>query len=529
MLRRLFSPAAALSCLVLAAPVLKAQVPSALLREGDLVPGTGDVVSGLNNTAVNHNGGYAATVSANSAGLSLVWGTADGSAPAVLRTEGLVAGYEQTSFESFFGMSDDGSLAYSPSATDTLTLVSGLDGVWLDDDPFAVEEQVYPSDPLRFWSFGSRPGITGDGSPYWVGGVTDTQGGSTQDRGLFLGTDATPVIFSGDPIPGAPGVVTNISFDCRFSALGTNYIAEATMSAGTSNALVINGSAATVAGGVLVEDELVPVEAGGQSGEAWVNFDFAGITEDGLWMITGDTSGPASSDEFLSINGSIVHREGDLVDGQTLTGAIEGAHLNEDGDYAYIWDIVGDSGSLEALFLRDRFLLAEGDPVDWDGDGMIDEETSIDSFTGISSLTLSDRNPDETVDIYFTADINVPASAGAGTEVLEAVFKLNVVPSTTSAEIVTVSSPFRVTPTVANSSTGAVFEFAQPVQGRYRFDVVTAQGRLLRSWDGVAAGEAIRQVWDGREVNGRRAPSGIYFVRYRVGDEAGAQRMVWID
>ncbi|HMB68877.1 MAG TPA: hypothetical protein VKU85_06180, partial [bacterium] len=86
--------------LVLPAPA-DAQVPTALIREGDAIPeaGAGHVVGGLNNTATNHVGGYAVAFSSSDGGsaLSHIWGTAAGGAGAIMRTEGTFGSLVQTS------------------------------------------------------------------------------------------------------------------------------------------------------------------------------------------------------------------------------------------------------------------------------------------------------------------------------------------------------------------------------------------------------------------------------------------------
>ena len=102
-----------------------------------------------------------------------------------------------------------------------------------------------------------------------------------------------------------------------------------------------------IAGGSLVQESVaVPVSVGGRNGEAWANFDFLGVTEAGDYMITGDTSAATTADEFIFKNGQMYHRDGDVIDGVTVQGDIEGAYMNEDGDIAYIWDHTG--GTLES-------------------------------------------------------------------------------------------------------------------------------------------------------------------------------------
>jgi hypothetical protein len=150
---------------------------------------------------------------------------------------------------------------------------------------------------------------------------------------------------------------------------------------------------------------------GGLPGENWDNFDFMGITESGKYLITGDTDGDTGLDEFILVNGEIRHREGDMLDGFVLSGSIEGAYMNEQGDVAFIWDVDDPVlGNVEALYFNGALLLKEGDEVDITGDGIIDPGAVIDSFTGISTLTVGDQQGGGSVNIYFTADIAVPGA-----------------------------------------------------------------------------------------------------------------------
>lgn len=74
-----------------------------------------------------------------------------------------VGNFEQTSIETFFGISG-AAVGYSPSCTDTVSGTTSLDGVWIDDTIVAIEETLVPG-TAEFFSFGSRPGMTQDGTP----------------------------------------------------------------------------------------------------------------------------------------------------------------------------------------------------------------------------------------------------------------------------------------------------------------------------------------------------------------------------
>ena len=117
-------PVLSLVALACTASTSSAQVASALLHEGDPLPGApGNTVTSLNNTAANRAGGYAVTVNTTNGvtTLSHCWGHATGGTGTVLVSESTgVAGYDQTSFETFFGMDDLGHCGYSP-LTNSLT------------------------------------------------------------------------------------------------------------------------------------------------------------------------------------------------------------------------------------------------------------------------------------------------------------------------------------------------------------------------------------------------------------------------
>ena len=187
--------------------------------------------------------------------------------------------------------------------------------------------------------------------------------------------------------------------------------------------VVLNGNALMAGGSIMREASPVPAEIGGLAGENWDNFDFMGITESGSFMVTGDTDADSALDEFVMLDGQIVLREGDPVADGIFDGAIEGAYLNENGDFACIWDITTADVNLEALFFNGGLVLMEGDLVDWNNDGLIDaldQGAFVTDFTGISSLTLGDRYSGDLVDIYFTADCDVSGS------VLEGGFRMTV-------------------------------------------------------------------------------------------------------
>ena len=388
----------------------EAQIASAFLREGDVL--TEGTVDSISNTAVNRVGGYAVTTNLDDGVdiISSVFGNPTGGLGAIIRTEGTFGDFIQTSYEGFFGYSDAGEVSYGPSSERISTGEDGIDGVWLDDTPIQNEGDAVADAPGEFSTFNSRPGVTADGKPYWVGGLTDTAGGVTQNRALFF--DGSILLRNGDDVGVGDLVSTGsgIGFDYRFSALGTNYITDVDLVGPPTvdAAVVVNGSVISPGGNFVREGTLMPVSVGGDGVENWDNFDFMGITEAGDYLITGDTdNADTAKDEYVFKSGQVVLREGEQVGGLTLSGSIEGGFLNEQGDWAVIWDVDQGSSNLEALIINGDLVLLENDPVDWNGDGVIDGADNgfaITNFTGISALTLSDRDSNGNVSAYFTAD-----------------------------------------------------------------------------------------------------------------------------
>ncbi len=412
------------------------QVASAFVRDGDtLGPGS---VAAVSATAVNHAGGYAAiaNVDADGTTISTIVGTASGGPVSVLLQEAQYGDLVQNNFEGFFGFSDAGVPTYSALADNFVTGVTSLDGVWSGTTLIQNEGDEIAGAPGEFSSFNSRPGVTAGGTPYWVGGLTDTVGGGSIDRALFY--DGNILLRGGDNV-GVPEPVTTgsgIDFDFRFSAMGTNFISPIDVASAASNDLVIvvNGSAISPGGNVMREGTPIPISLGANGKDSWDNFDFMGITESGDYLVTGDTDGALDSDEFVFVNGEFVMREGDVVGGFTTSGSIEGGFLNEDGDWSVIWDVETDTGSVEALIVNGQLVLMGGDAVDWDNDGVItaaDDGAVLDVFTGISSLSMSDRNANGEVNLVFTADVINAAGASA-----EGAFTLTmVVPEPASAQM----------------------------------------------------------------------------------------------
>ena len=105
------------------------------------------------------------------------------------------------------------------------------------------------------------------------------------------------------------------------------------------------------------------------------------INNDGVYLFSGDTDGATTTDEFIAYNGVIAIREGDVIDGVTLTSTawVRGLAINNLGQAAFAWG--PNSGADEYLFLScdasdlagsAQLVLATGDTLDFDGNGVAD-------------------------------------------------------------------------------------------------------------------------------------------------------------
>lgn len=269
-----------------------------------------------------------------------------------------------TGGETTMGISDAGDFIYSPS-------FNGGDAVYTSAGKLLADDDMIPNTTL-FSTFNSRPTMGPDGTAYWVGGYTDTLGGSTQGRMLMRATDPSDpgsisVIYkTGQDVGGWAIGTTGVGFDYDFSDNGANHIATLILETGSTtndDFIAVNGS-------------LVAREASSNgSGDNWDNFDAVTVNNMGNYMFSGDTDGSTSTDEFIAYNGNIALREGDNVDGRILTTSVNALSMNENNQAAFVWTT--DLG--ETLFFGDAAnltlasaLLSTGDMVDLDNDGNAD-------------------------------------------------------------------------------------------------------------------------------------------------------------
>ncbi|MCB9858371.1 MAG: hypothetical protein H6818_22025 [Phycisphaerales bacterium] len=422
-----------------------AHVPSAMIREGETIPGdpTGESIFVMNGLAVNHVGGYVAYMNTGTGAGALtaqMWGNVTGGPGALIRSASTFGDYQQDNFESFFGISDAGQIFYSTTCTQISTGLTSRDSVWLDDTLIFVKAEPMPGLPGQFSTFNSRPNMTGNGLMYWLGGYAADTSPTASSVNHALMTGATPsiIIKGSDPIDGGVfQLVTSssaIGNAYRLSPMGSHIIMSARVTGPAANdtVLFIDYASVMAGGSIVREGFAVPPEIGGLPGENWANFAETGITESGDWIVIGDTSAATTQDHFLMHNGQIILREGQALGAHTLAGANDDAYMNGQGDWAVTWGVAGPSGTLEALIYNGEIVLVEGDNVDWNGDGAIDGNDNngklADFFTGV--IAVGDRDVNGAVDIYFFGDIDFNGTSSS-TDDLLGYFRLTIAPEVT--------------------------------------------------------------------------------------------------
>ncbi len=325
-------------------------------------------------------------------------------------------------FETSYGIGEGGLFAFSPS-------IDGNDGIWTDIGPLVKDTDPAPGFPGQFISFGSRPTMTGNGTPYWISGISDIAGGSTLFRVLYkynrmAAGDPYEIIASeGEIFSGLP--IDNIAFDFFVSRNDAFIIWQPSLDTGSTaddDVLAIGG------------DEIAREGSPNGSPEAdnWDNFDLNGINDSGAYAFSGDTDGVTTTDEFIAVGQapsssgggvSIAMREGDTIDGVVVGGSVFALHVASTINFAgFAWSNLDASG-LEGVFVGElsdlqnsTFIFREGDVIDTDGDMAadytIDELITTSTAQVGGGLALSNDGS-----LYTLVDL-IPVTGGPAFEAL---------------------------------------------------------------------------------------------------------------
>src|SRR5690606_33398740 len=208
----------------------------------------------------------------------------------VWRNSDALPDHTLTGFEGSYGIGGAGEFAYSPS-------IDGNDGIWTDLGRLIADGDPAPGFPGQFISFGSRPTMVDDGTPYWVSGISSTPGGSTLFDVLYRAPRSgggTPEVFfaEGDLIGGTP--TDAIAFDYNVSDNGAFIIWQPSLNTGSTA-----DDDLVAVGFTPIAQELTPTNT--PAGDNWDNFDLVDITNDGWYAFSGDTDGGTDIDEFIAV------------------------------------------------------------------------------------------------------------------------------------------------------------------------------------------------------------------------------------
>lgn len=379
-------------------------------KEGDSLDGA--VITGFSQPFVNGLGTVGFTANLDDSSRSVWYGTGSifnsGSAlPDVL-----------TGSESNMGISNTGGFIYSPS-------FNGEDAVYTQEGLLLAGAQAAPGLPGLFSSFNSRPRMLDNGEAVWVGGTATTPTGSSSGRVLYRAdptnpSGATPILKTGDLVDGLAIGSSGIGFGYDFSGNGAHHIQELLVDSGST----LNDGRMWV-DGIVVAAENSP---NGQ-GDNWDNFKSASINNSGNYVFAGDTDGATTTDDFMAYNGSIQIRQGDVIDGLTLTGAFDACAINDLNEAVFIADTAltetlfwaSDAAALSSALA----ILSVGDEVDVDGDLIADYTiTDFNASTTVSQgmdfgndglLYISvDLRDDAGTTVDAIISVAVPAPAGLG-------------------------------------------------------------------------------------------------------------------
>jgi hypothetical protein len=378
------------------------------VKEGDTAPGSGGLTITTVNNPYNDGSGKVGFTGALSGGVNFVWydnqiifrNSDTGTTPTLSGAEGTM------------GVAPGGQFIFSPS-------INSNDGLWSHLGEVLKESDPAPGIPGKFISFASRPRMSPNGEGYVVSGWrTNPTSGSTEGRILYrwpsLGSPGSPTIpyKSGDIVDGLAIGTSGIDFDYDFSNNGSQLINVVQINTGSTNTddrMLVNGAVIARANGPT-----------GVGGELWgpTPFDIPKINNAGQYVFVGDTNAATNIDGVIVANGSIVLREGGVIDGKTWTAGygVRGLDINDSGLVAFILEAAGTTPSEGWLFAGDvnnlanaAALLAIGSVLDVNGD-LVGDYT-LTNFLSTPTLT-STLDLDNSGKLYLDVTL-VPVGGGA--------------------------------------------------------------------------------------------------------------------
>lgn len=297
--------------------------------------------------------------------------------------------------------------------------------VFMGDDEFS-EEIIYHSslgqiireeDPAPGYAVGAvinilyRPMMLPNGRMYFVASIDEDNNGSSDSRAIYQvspGGFISLFYTSNNPLNGGQVLSNTNGYDFDYDVSENQAFSIHVVDMNTGSTLNDGGVAVN---GTLVLQENDPLNLT----EDFDNFDMVRINSNGDYLVSGDSDGSTTTDEYIIVNGSVQVREGDVLDGYPLTTAatVQNMDINDNGDAVFHWATdgieeylftgnVNDPGGLASATM----VLKRYDTLDVDGDFEWDYViTDFNAFNQYRGYELKDTNI-----LYMNVDLRDTAN-----------------------------------------------------------------------------------------------------------------------
>lgn len=215
------------------------------------------------------------------------------------------------------------------------------------------------------------------------------QGGGSGSA-MYTSIDGTPqniklLLKTGDQLK--QGTITSLS-NHRFSQSGKQHAQVVWLNDGTATkqSMYFNGKILFQRGDPI-----------GNTGEKWDQLWFHDVNSQGHVFMSAFTDGPWYRDSVFTLNGKVVMREGDIIDGIYITPNAEAnqTRLDDNGRALSLWAKGGISGPYAIFYTpniknfdKTKHLISENTPLDFNGDGIADATLYRFRFFSDAGLTM---------------------------------------------------------------------------------------------------------------------------------------------
>ena len=363
------TPACLLAAALVAPALAQAPAPpEVVLFTGAPLPGApGSNVGAIDWIGTNHGGGVIVNVASGTR--DYLWGSLGGGSLGVIAEDGPIGGVTVQRF--LRGCAGAGS-----SLVFTARLTTGETVVMHDGSVVArVGDATAPGGET--WANFEEPFLDDLGRIWFRGRYS----GPVNNRwGLFRGDPPQPILEPDDVVMGLPGNVNSSGgpepgFDVSPSG---GFAMGRVASVNSRVGIVRNGEVLSAGGVPLVTGNVLPAAFQLTPNEAYNVFGQVQVVDGDRWAVIGGTPSP-----FILRDGDMFARIGNVVDGFVLSDSFRGIALNRTGGLAWIGRVSVAGGQQKwAVFREQTLLYKEGDPVDFDGDGVADPGTEISEIPG---------------------------------------------------------------------------------------------------------------------------------------------------